>query len=106
MALKWHPDKAAVGDEEQKVLNPQQLFLNFYQKIAEQKFKDISEAYSVLSDAQKRQRYDSGVDLEGGDFGDFGGGGIDPNIIFRSFFGGGGGGFGGGDGNSLKFCSY
>lgn len=84
MALKWHPDKA-VGDEEQK-------------KNSEQKFKDINEAYSVLSDAQKRQRYDSGVDLEGdGGFGGFDGGGIDPNIIFRSFFGGGGGGFGGGD---------
>ena len=32
--------------------------------------------------------------MEGQDFGDFGGGGIDPNIIFQSFFGGGGGGGG------------
>jgi len=81
LALKWHPDKNSAS-EEQRVE-------------AESKFKDISEAYSVLSDAQKRQRYDSGADLDGG----FGGGGgfdVDPNIIFRSFFGGGGDDFGGG----------
>lgn len=85
MALKWHPDKNGETEETRKE--------------AEAKFKDVNEAYSILSDAQKRQRYDSGVDEN-----DFGGGGghgfhdIDPNIIFRSFFGGGGGGddFGGG----------
>lgn len=41
LALKWHPDK-----------NPDDV------KTAEEKFKEIGEAYSVLSDADKRQRYD------------------------------------------------
>jgi len=83
LALKWHPDKNQ-QDEESRLA-------------AEGKFKDINEAYSVLSDPQKRQRFDSGADLDEG-FGGFDGGGIDPNIIFQSFFGGGGGfgGFGGG----------
>jgi DnaJ-class molecular chaperone len=43
-----------------------------------------------LSDAEKRKRYDSGVDLE--DFGGMGGAGFDPNDIFKAFFGGAGGG--------------
>lgn len=44
-------------------------------------FKDIGEAYAVLSDEKKRQQFDSGVDLDGGgmDFdGDGFGGGVDP----------------------------
>jgi len=41
LALKWHPDRNLKNKE-----------------IAEEKFKDIGEAYSVLSDAQKRQIYD------------------------------------------------
>jgi len=82
--LKWHPDKNSATEEQRLE--------------AEAKFKDISEAYSVLSDSQKRQRYDSGADLEGGFGGGPGGFDIDPNIIFQSFFGGGGGDFGGGFG--------
>jgi DnaJ family protein C protein 7 len=99
LALKWHPDKHTSGTEEQK-------------KQADKMFKDISEAYSVISDPKKRQQYDvGGFDMDGGDgssgggFQGFAGGpGFDPNVIFRTFFGGGGGGgddmggFGGGMG--------
>ncbi|SJZ96500.1 molecular chaperone DnaJ [Selenihalanaerobacter shriftii] len=71
LAKKYHPD---VSDE-----------LN-----AEEKFKEASEAYKVLSDDEKRARYDqyghAGVDQ---DFGQGGFGGFDD--IFDMFFGGGGG---------------
>ena len=70
-------------------------------KTAEAKFKEVNEAYDVLSDTQKRSKYDqfghAGVDPNG--FGGSYGGagfGVDLGDIFDSFFGGGfGGGFGG-----------
>ena len=86
MAIKYHPDK-----------NPDD-------KTAEDKFKEAAEAYEVLSDDTKRQRYDQfgheGVKGSGG----FGGGGMSMEDIFSSFgdifgdaFGFGGfGGFSGG----------
>ena len=63
MAMKYHPDKNQ-GDKE-----------------AEEKFKEINEAYSVLSDPDQKNKYDR-----------FGHAGVDPNAGF------GGGGFGGFEG--------
>ena len=86
MAKKYHPD-ANPGD-----------------KTAEEKFKEVNEAYSVLSDAQKRAAYDQyghaafdGTAGGGGGYGGgFGGMDFDASDIFGSvfgdFFGGGGGG--------------
>ena len=77
-AIKYHPDKNP-GDKE-----------------AEEKFKEAAEAYDVLSNPDKRARYDqfghAGVDpnFGAGGFGGFGGGGFDFGDIFSSFFGGGG----------------
>jgi len=63
---------------------------------AEAQFREVAEAYEVLSDPQKRARYDRGETLEFGDlFANFG----SLNDLLNSFFGGGsgGGGFGFGD---------
>lgn len=76
LALKYHPDKNP-GDKE-----------------AEEKFKEAAEAYEVLSDANKRQRYDQfGHQGMGGAGGFGGGGGMSMEDIFSHFgdiFGGGG----------------
>ena len=66
---------------------------------AESRFKDISEAYDVLSDVTERKEYDAvramggGARFQAGGRGGQGGGFED---VFSNFFGGGGGGFGGG----------
>lgn len=70
-------------------------------------FKDIGEAYAVLSDPQKKRRYDSGEDLQ-----DMEGGmpDVDVNQVFSMFFGGGGmggmGGMGGGRRGHPGFHSH
>lgn len=84
MAVKYHPDRQGNKSEAEK-------------KEAEDKFKEAAEAYSVLSDEQKRQQYDQfGFDGPnmGGFGGGFGGGGFSMDDIFSMFgdiFGGGGG---------------
>lgn len=81
LAIKYHPDK-----------NPDD-------KSAEEKFKEAAEAYEVLSDSEKRQRYNQfGHAGVGGASGGFGGGGMNMDDIFSQFgdiFGGSFGGFGG-----------
>ena len=80
LAVKYHPDKNP-GD-----------------KTAEDKFKEASEAYGILSDQEKKQNYDNfghaafenGGGRQGGGFGGFGG--ADFSDIFEDFFGDFGGG--------------
>ncbi|MBO5109761.1 MAG: molecular chaperone DnaJ [Clostridia bacterium] len=82
LAKKYHPDMNP-GDAE-----------------AERKFKEVNEAYSILSDPEKKAKYDQfgsaafdgSGGFGGGGFGDFG----DFGDIFSNIFGGGFGGFGGG----------
>jgi molecular chaperone DnaJ len=72
VAMKYHPDKNP-GDQ-----------------AAEDKFKEASEAYEVLSDAEKKQRYDQfGHQAFGPGSGGFGGGFHDASDIFEQVFGGG-----------------
>lgn len=76
MSKQYHPDKN---------LSPE----------AHDKFIEIGEAYEILNDPQKRQRYDQFGDVNGGE--GFGGGGanFDFGDIFNQFFQGQQGGFGG-----------
>ena len=94
LAIKYHPDR-----------NPDDAN-------AEEKFKEAAEAYSVLSDPQKRQQYDQfgfdGPNMGGGN--PFGGSGFSMDDIFSMFgdvFGGhGSGGFGGFGGGGHQTPKY
>ncbi len=94
MAIKYHPDRNP-GDKE-----------------AEEKFKEAAEAYDVLRDPQKRQRYDQfGHEGVNGSAGGFGGSSMNMDDIFSMFgdiFGGRGGfgGFGGFGGSSTGRQQY
>ena len=89
-AMKYHPDKFANASDAEK-------------KDAEEKFKEINEAYQILSDPQKKQQYDqfghaafeAGAGAGGGGFN---ANGFDFGDIFGDIFGGGG--FGGFEGFS------
>jgi DnaJ-class molecular chaperone len=80
LALKWHPDKNKLD-----------------KKIAEKKFQEISEAYSVLSDKTKKEMYDNYGTINEQDvpqfnnssakFQHFHSGNINPDDIFKQFFG-------------------
>ena len=86
LAIKYHPDK-----------NPDD-------KAAEEKFKEAAEAYEVLSNTEKKQRYDQfgHAGVNGGAGGFSGGGGMNMDDIFSQFgdIFGGAFGFGGGNGGS------
>lgn len=63
LAIKYHPDK-----------NPEN------KEVAEEKFKEVAEAYEILSDKEKRQQYDFGGMR-------FNTSTINPHDIFKHFFG-------------------
>lgn len=88
-ALMHHPDRHSNGTDEEK-------------KDQEKKFKEVGEAYTVLSDPVKKSRYDNGQDLEEMDMPEF-----DPNQMFRQFFSfsseGGNSSYGGGNSFSFHF---
>lgn len=117
LALVYHPDRNRNKSEAE-------------QDEASKKFKDVAEAYAVLSDKDKRKKYDCGqMDYDGdngfgmdeempGNMGGFGGmngnttfkmsggsGNIDPNEIFKMFFSQGGMGGMGGMGGFTKASS-
>lgn len=87
-AMKYHPDKFSGASEEER-------------KEAEEKFKEINDAYQVLSDENKKAQYDrfghaafeQGGGAGAGGFGGGFGNAEDLGDIFSSFFGGGFGGF-------------
>ena len=58
LAMKWHPDKNS--DTQEKRIQSEKMI------------KDINEAYSVLSDTEKRRKYDVGMDIDGEDMGGMG----------------------------------
>lgn len=78
LAMEWHPDKHSGKSSLEE---------------AEGKFRDIAEAYEILSDAEKRGKYDRGEPVDGQQQGQPGGGGGHPFGHPHGFPFGGGGGF-------------
>jgi len=79
LALKWHPDKNPDNREQ-----------------AEKEFREVAEAYEVLSNEESRRKYDQfghdgptggGGGFDFGGFGGFGGGFKDPKDLFKEMFG-------------------
>lgn len=66
-ALVHHPDRHANASDEEK-------------REQERQFKEVGEAYTILSDTQKKSRYDNGQDLDD-DHAEF-----DPSQMYRQFF--------------------
>jgi molecular chaperone DnaJ len=64
--------------------------LNPDNKESEEKFKEVTEAYNILSDTDKKHNYDTYGSAEGNPGNPFGAGGINVDDIFSSFFGNGG----------------
>ena len=103
MAMKYHPDRNSESEETKKM--------------AEKKFIDVNDAYSVLSDPKKKRMYDQGIDPLNPEEASSGGVhfGGDASEIFKMFFGGGGSPFGGfssggspfgGDGGSFRTFTF
>ena len=83
MALKWHPDKHQGEDEKEK---------------AEKEFQSVAEAYEVLSDKEKKAKYDRGEDVFPNQGGEGQGNGHHQHPFaqhFQNFHQGHGGGGGG-----------
>ena len=100
-AMKYHPDRFANASDAEK-------------KEAEEKFKEVNEAYQVLSDSKRKQQYDqfghAAFEPGGAGFSDFDPNSFDFSDIFSNIFGGGSSGFGGSSrrsyvepGNDLRY---
>ena len=100
MAMKYHPDRNSESEETKKM--------------AEKKFIDVNDAYSVLSDPKKKSMYDQGIDPLNPEEASSGGVhfGGDASDILKMFFGGGSpfgfstGGSGFGDGGSFRTFTF
>ncbi|XP_018015575.2 uncharacterized protein LOC108672429 isoform X1 [Hyalella azteca] len=74
MALLHHPDRHSSASAAEKAEH-------------ERKFKELGEAYAVLTDPKKRGMHDRGQDVNDPDCGGFRDAGFDPNQVFEAFFG-------------------
>lgn len=95
LAMQWHPDRWVSGTDAEK-------------RTAEEKFKEAAEAYAVLSDPDKKAKYDqfgfAGVDGQAGP--DFSGGFGNLEDILKDLFGGAFGGFSGFGGGFGGFSGF